>query len=97
MAIVVTKIEEKRNKKKEMLETDLVRRGLKVRDGRARVIHEHDFLPMGTFTNFIQCRTCEAAYCMLCGKRIATVVTRRDHGIGKCVRSDMYRPKVPFQ
>jgi len=61
------------------------------------VIHEHDFLPMGTFSHFIQCRTCDAVYCILCGKGISTVVTRRDHGVGKCVRSDMYRPKVPFQ
>ena len=47
-------------------------------------IHEHDFLPMGKDSDFIQCRTCDVAYCILCGERITTIDTRRDHGFGKC-------------
>ena len=62
-----------------------------------RVIHEHDFLPLGTDIHFVQCRTCDVVYCILCGKRIGTIVTTGDHGLGKCIRSDMHRPKVPFQ
>jgi hypothetical protein len=50
-------------------------------------IHEHDFLPMGANNQFIQCRTCDAAYCILCGERIAMVFTRGDHGVGKCIKS----------
>jgi hypothetical protein len=61
------------------------------------VIHEHDFLIMGTYNHFIQCRTCDAVYCILCGKRIATAVMRGDHGVGKCIRRDLHRPVVPFK
>jgi hypothetical protein len=61
------------------------------------VIHEHDFLIMGTYDHFIQCRTCDAVYCILCGKRITTAITRGDHGVGKCIRRDMHRPVVPFK
>jgi hypothetical protein len=52
-------------------------------------IHEHDFLPMDANKQFIQCRTCEAAYCILCGKRIALIDTRRDHGVGKCINLEV--------
>jgi len=31
--------------------------------------------------------TCSAVYCVLCGKRIATVCTRLEHGVGKCTKS----------
>ena len=50
-------------------------------------IHEHDFLPTDSNNQSVQCRTCEAAYCILCGKRIAMIDTRRDHGVGKCNKS----------
>jgi hypothetical protein len=56
------------------------------------VIHEHDFLPMGANSQFIQCRTCNAAYCILCGERIPTIDMRRDHGIGKCIKSRLVTP-----
>jgi hypothetical protein len=55
-------------------------------------IHEHDFLPMGTNSQFIQCRSCDAAYCILCGERIATIDTRRNHGVGKCIK---YHQVIP--
>ncbi|HZB80313.1 MAG TPA: hypothetical protein VE264_03445 [Nitrososphaera sp.] len=42
---------------------------------------------MGANNQFIQCRTCDAAYCILCGERIAMVFTRGDHGVGKCIKS----------
>jgi hypothetical protein len=50
-------------------------------------IHEHDFLPMDANKQSFQCRTCEAAYCILCGERIARIDMRRDHGVGKCIKS----------
>jgi len=46
-------------------------------------IHEHDLVLMIADNNFVECMTCSAVYCVLCGKRIATVCTRRDHGFGK--------------
>lgn len=55
------------------------------------VLHEHDFLLMGTNSQFVQCKTCDAVYCILCGKKIATVITSTDHGVGKCTRSDTPR------
>jgi hypothetical protein len=42
---------------------------------------------MGANNQFIQCRTCDDTYCIFCGERIAMVVTRRDHGVGKCIKS----------
>ena len=51
------------------------------------MIHEHDFLPMDANKQFIQCRTCEAAYCILCGKRIALIDYESDHSVGKCIKS----------
>ena len=62
-----------------------------------RVIHEHDFLFVEMSNHFVQCRSCNIVYCIICGKRIASVVTRQDHGIGKCIRSDTHSPKVSFQ
>ena len=50
-------------------------------------MHEHDLVLMGIDNHFIQCMTCDAVYCVLCGKRIATVVARLDHGVGKCTKS----------
>lgn len=61
------------------------------------VIHEHDFLSIGINSHFVQCRTCDVAYCILCGKKVITIMTRRDHGFGKCIRIYRHRPKAPFQ
>jgi hypothetical protein len=55
-------------------------------------IHEHDFLPMGADSPFIQCRTCDTAYCILCGESMTTIDTRRDHGFGKCSK---YHQVIP--
>jgi hypothetical protein len=51
------------------------------------MIEEYYFLPLETNSNFVKCRTCDAVYSVLCGKRIATKVTSGDHGLGKCTKS----------
>jgi hypothetical protein len=60
------------------------------------VIHEHDFVLVDTNSHYVQCRTCYNAYCILCGKRISTVLARLDHGVGKCVSSNIQRSKISF-
>ena len=50
-------------------------------------IHEHDLLPMGTNSQFLQCRTCDAAYCILCGERITTIDEGHEHTVEKCITS----------
>ena len=47
-------------------------------------IHEHDLVLVRADNNFAECMNCGAVYCVLCGKRIATVFARLDHGVGKC-------------
>jgi hypothetical protein len=61
------------------------------------VIHEHDFLPMGTNSHFIQCRNCNAVYCTLCGKIIARAENIVDHGFGRCIQSDTHSPTVSLE
>ena len=50
-------------------------------------IHEHDLVLMRADNHFIKCMICDAVYCVLCGKMIATVITKLDHGVGKCTKS----------
>ncbi|MFL6309180.1 MAG: hypothetical protein ACJ70T_04180, partial [Nitrososphaera sp.] len=51
---------------------------------------------METDNNFMQCRTCDVTYCVFCGKRIATVVTRQHHGIRKCTKATSSRESPPL-
>ena len=50
-------------------------------------IHEHDFLPWGQITNLSSAGLVMTPTVSFCGERIAMVVTRRDHGVGKCIKS----------
>jgi hypothetical protein len=50
-------------------------------------IHEHDLVLMRADNHFMKCMTCNAVYCVLCGRRIAPIITRVDHGVGKYTKS----------
>jgi hypothetical protein len=61
------------------------------------MIHEHDFYFTGSNSRFMQCRTCNAVFCTLCGKKISSIETTGNHGLGKCVSTDENRRKEPLQ
>ena len=63
----------------------------------ATMIHEHDFYSTGSDSHFIQCRTCDAVYCTLCGRNISSIENIGNHGHGKCVRTDENRRKETLQ